>query len=66
MQSQLQIKVVAYDLMLGIMHCELARRAFAFDLMEPERPKADMALLSFLRSDALHLRGLHSRMEREP
>ncbi len=28
--------------------------AFAFDMMEPERPKVDRAVLSFLKSEALH------------
>jgi CRISP-associated protein Cas1 len=28
--------------------------AFVFDLMEPERPKVDRAVLAFLRSEALH------------
>jgi hypothetical protein len=30
------------------------RPAFVFDLMEPERPKVDRALLAFLKSEALH------------
>jgi len=29
-------------------------RAFVFDMMEPERPKMDAAVLAFLRSEALH------------
>jgi CRISP-associated protein Cas1 len=28
--------------------------AFVFDMMEPERPKVDGALLAFLKSEALH------------
>jgi CRISPR-associated protein Cas1 len=28
--------------------------AFVFDMMEPERPKVDRAVLSFLKSEALH------------
>jgi CRISPR/Cas system-associated endonuclease Cas1 len=28
--------------------------AFVFDLMEPERPKLDRAVLAFLKSEALH------------
>jgi CRISPR-associated protein Cas1 len=28
--------------------------AFVFDLMEPERPKVDRAILEFLKAEALH------------
>jgi len=28
--------------------------SFVFDLMEPERPKVDRAVLAFLKSEALH------------
>jgi hypothetical protein len=28
--------------------------AFVFDLVEPERPKVDRAVLAFLKSEALH------------
>jgi hypothetical protein len=28
--------------------------AFVFDMMEPERPKMDRAVLAFLRTEALH------------
>jgi CRISPR-associated protein Cas1 len=28
--------------------------AFVFDVMEPERPKVDRAVLAFLKSEALH------------
>jgi CRISPR/Cas system-associated endonuclease Cas1 len=28
--------------------------AFVFDMMEPERPKVDRAVLTFLKSEALH------------
>jgi CRISP-associated protein Cas1 len=28
--------------------------AFVFDLMEPERPRVDRAVLAFLKSEALH------------
>ena len=57
LQSQVQIKAVAdgYDPMLGIMHYERdGSPAFVFDMMEPERPKVDRAVLSFLKSEALH------------
>jgi CRISP-associated protein Cas1 len=32
----------------------MVRRAFVFDLMEPERPKVDRAVLSFLKPEVLH------------
>lgn len=41
--------------MLRIMHHERdSSPAFVFDLMEPERPKVDGAVLAFLRTEALH------------
>ena len=41
--------------MLGIMHYERdGAPAFVFDMMEPERPKVDRAVLAFLKSEALH------------
>lgn len=41
--------------MLGIMHYDRdGAPAFVFNLMEPERPKVDRAVLSFLKSEALH------------
>jgi CRISP-associated protein Cas1 len=57
LQSQVQIKAVAdgYDPMLGIMHYERdGSPAFVFDLMEPDRPKVDRAVLALLKSEALH------------
>ena len=57
LQSHVQIKLVSegYDPMLGIMHYDRdGAPAFVFDMMEPERPKVDRAVLSFLRSEALH------------
>ena len=57
LQSQVQIKAVVdgYDPMLGIMHYERdGSPAFVFDMMEPERPKVDRAVLVFLKSEALH------------
>ena len=50
LQSQVQIKAVAegYDPMLGIMHYDRdGSPAFVFDMMEPERPKVDSAVLAF-------------------
>jgi CRISPR-associated protein Cas1 len=57
LQSQVQIKLVSegYDPMLGIMHYDRdGAPAFVFDMMEPERPKVDRAVLGFLKSEALH------------
>ena len=57
LQSQVQVKVVSegYDPILGIMHHERdGAPAFVFDMMEPERPKVDRAVLAFLKSEALH------------
>jgi CRISP-associated protein Cas1 len=57
LQSQVQIKAVAdgYDPMLGIMHYDRdGAPAFVFDMMEPDRPKVDRAVLGFLKSGALH------------
>ena len=57
LQSQVQIRLVAegYDPMLGIMHSDReGAPAFVFDMMEPERPKVDRAVLAFLKSEALH------------
>jgi CRISP-associated protein Cas1 len=65
LQSQVQIKLVAdgYDPMLGIMHYDRdGSPAFVFDLMVPERPKMDGAVLTFLKSEACILRT--SRSER--
>jgi len=51
LQSQLQVRAVAegFDPTLGIMHH--GRRdapAYVFDLMEPERPRVDAAILAFV------------------
>jgi CRISPR-associated protein Cas1 len=60
LQSQVQTKLVAdgydpYDPMLGIMHYDRdGAPAFVFDMMEPERPKVDGAVLGFLKLEALH------------
>ncbi len=53
----MQIRLVSdgYDPMLGIMHSDQEYAlAFVFDMMEPERPKVDRAVLAFLKSEALH------------
>ena len=55
--SQVQIRFVSegYDPMLGIMHPDQDDApAFVFDMMEPERPKVDRAVLGLLKSEALH------------
>ena len=57
LQSQVQIRLVSegYDPMLGIMHADREDAPpFVFDMMEPERPKVDRAVLGFLKSEALH------------
>ena len=38
--------------------------AFVFDLMEPERPKLDRAVLAFLKSEALHPADFTNRADR--
>jgi CRISPR/Cas system-associated endonuclease Cas1 len=41
--------------MIGIMHYDRdGAPAFVFDMKEPERPKVNRAVLSFLKSEALH------------
>jgi CRISP-associated protein Cas1 len=57
LQSQSQIQAVAdgYDPNLGVMHVDREYGpAFVFDLMEPERPKVDRAIVEFLKSETLH------------
>jgi len=57
LQAQLQIRLVAegYDPTLGIMHHGYKRSpAFVFDMMEPERPMVDRALLEFVKANPLH------------
>ena len=54
LQSQVQIAAVAdgYDPTLGIMHHGYkGSPALVFDLMEPNRPKADAAVLAFALSE---------------
>jgi hypothetical protein len=38
-----------------------ASPAFVFDLMEPEQPKVDRAILSFLKSDGIASGGFHDQ-----
>jgi CRISPR-associated protein Cas1 len=57
LQSRVQIELVAegYDPTLGIMHADRDdASAFVLDMMEPERPKVDRAVLAFLKSAKLH------------
>jgi CRISPR-associated protein Cas1 len=54
LQTRLQIETVAagYDPTIGVMHHAQRRApAYVFDLMEPERPKVDAALLSFVQAE---------------
>jgi CRISPR/Cas system-associated endonuclease Cas1 len=57
LESQVRIKLVSegFDPTQGIMHeTREGSSAFIFDMMEPERPKVDRALLKFLRANTLH------------
>jgi CRISP-associated protein Cas1 len=57
LQSRVQIELITngYDPMLGIMHSDRDDApAFVLDMMEPDRPKVDRAVLAFLKSAALH------------
>jgi CRISP-associated protein Cas1 len=53
LESELRIKAIAdgYDRTIGIMHeGRDGSSKFGFDLMEPERPKADRAVLDFVKT----------------
>jgi CRISPR-associated protein Cas1 len=53
LESELRIKAIAdgYDPTIGIMHEGRDRSSkFVFDLMEPERPKVDRAVLDFVKA----------------
>lgn len=55
--AQLQLKVIAdgYDPTIGVMHhARRGKPAFALDLIEPERPCVDSAILSLIQSHGLH------------
>jgi CRISPR-associated protein Cas1 len=54
LESQIRIKAISegYDPTLGIMHHGRDRSSkFVFDLMEPERPKADRKILDFVKAN---------------
>jgi CRISPR-associated protein Cas1 len=56
LEANLKLKVIAdgYDPTLGVMHHgRRGKAAFVFDLMEPERPKMDAAVLDFLAANPL-------------
>src|ERR1700722_8118853 len=57
LQSRVQIELITngYDPMLGIMHSDRDDApAFVLDMMEPDRPKVDRAVLAFLKCSQLH------------
>jgi CRISP-associated protein Cas1 len=52
LESEMRIKAISegYDPTIGIMHeSSDGSSKFIFDLMEPERPKVDRAVLDFIR-----------------
>jgi CRISPR-associated endonuclease Cas1 len=56
LEANLKLKVIAegYDPTIGIMHHgRRGKSAFVFDLMEPERPNVDAAVLNFLATNRL-------------
>ena len=57
LESQVRIQVVSdgFDPTQGIMHeTREGSSAFVFDMMEPERPKVDRAVLEFVKANPLH------------
>ena len=57
LESQVRIHVVSdgFDPTQGIMHeTREGSSAFVFDMMEPERPRVDRAVLDFVKANALH------------
>jgi CRISP-associated protein Cas1 len=52
---QIELITNGYDPMMGIMHSDRDDApAFALDMMEPDRPRVDQAVLAFLKSAKLH------------
>jgi hypothetical protein len=57
LESQVRIQAVSdgFDPTRGIMHeTREGSSAFVFDMMEPERPKVDRAVLEFVKANPLH------------
>jgi CRISPR-associated protein Cas1 len=57
LESQVRIQLVSdgFDPTRGIMHeTREGSSAFVFDMMEPERPNVDRAVLNFLKANPLH------------
>jgi len=57
LESEVRIKLVSdgFDPTRGIMHeTREGSSAFVFDMMEPERPRVDRAVLGFLKANPLH------------
>jgi CRISP-associated protein Cas1 len=55
LESEIRIKAISdgYDPTIGIMHEGKDRSSkFIFDLMEPERPRVDRAVLDFVKAQA--------------
>jgi len=56
-ESEVRIKAISdgYDPTIGIMYKGRDRSSkFIFDLMEPERPNIDRAIVEFLKAEKLH------------
>jgi CRISP-associated protein Cas1 len=56
LESEIRIKAISegYDPTIGIMHeGSDGSSKFIFDLMEPERPKVDGAILEFVKASVL-------------
>jgi CRISPR-associated endonuclease Cas1 len=57
LESRVRVQLVSdgFDPTQGIMHeTREGSSAFVFDMMEPERPKVDRAVLEFLKANPLH------------
>ncbi len=61
LESEIRIKAISegYDPTIGIMHeGSDGSSKFIFDLMEPERPKVDRAVLDFVKTSRVRSGGL--------